>query len=118
MTIGAVHLSDDVAWPVARLVGEIDLSNVEDLRTRLEACVTNRSAGLVLDLSAVTYLDSTGLRLVFRLARELADRQQSLRLVVPPGSVLTRVLALAGVGSVAEVVPEAGRPAAVDEERA
>lgn len=106
MSVGDVQISHDRGWPVARLVGAVDLSNVDDLAQRLEAAVTNRCPGLVVDLSAVTYLDSTGLRLVYRLARQLGDRQQRLRLVVPPGSRITRVLQLAGVGSVAMVVPD------------
>ncbi len=106
MTVGAVHLSGDTGWPLARLTGAVDLSNVEVLTARLEGAVSNRAQGLVLDLSGVTYLDSTGLRLIYRLARRLGDRQQSLRLVVPPTSRILRVLTLAGVQSVAQVVPD------------
>jgi anti-anti-sigma factor len=106
MTVGAVEVSGDAGWPVARLTGAVDLSNVEMLGTRLEAAVSNRAQGLVLDLSGVTYLDSTGLRLVYRLARQLGDRQQRLQLVVPDGSRILRVLTLAGVHSVAQVVPD------------
>jgi len=106
MTIGELHVSDDPGWPVARLVGEVDLSNVEDLGDRLEQAVSNRAHGLILDLSRVTYLDSTGVRLIYRLARKLGDRQQRLRLVVPDESRIRRVLQLAGVASVAQVVPD------------
>lgn len=91
-------------WPVVRLRGEIDLSNVEALYKVAEEAVTNHDAGLVVDLSGVTFLDSTGLRLVFRLARRLGDRQQSLRLVVPEGARIARVLDFAGVSTVAEVL--------------
>jgi len=106
MSAAQVQVSTDAGWPVARLTGAVDLSNVEELGLRLERSVSNRAQGLVLDLSAVTYLDSTGLRLIFRLARQLGDRQQRLRLVVPETSRITRVLTLAGVGSVAEIVPD------------
>jgi anti-anti-sigma factor len=106
MTVGTVEVSDDAAWPVARLTGAIDLSNVEDLGREVERSVSNRARGLVLDLSGVTYLDSTGLRLIYRLARQLGDRQQGLRLVVPDDSRILRVLTLAGVGTVARVVPD------------
>ena len=82
MTVADVRVSDDAGWPLARLTGAVDLSNVEELTARLEGAVSNRALGLVLDLSGVTYLDSTGLRLIYRLARRLGDRQQSLRLVV------------------------------------
>jgi anti-anti-sigma factor len=106
MSVGALDVSDDAAWPVARITGAIDLSNVEELRRQVERAVSNRARGLVLDLSGVTYLDSTGLRLIYRLARQLGDRQQRLRLVVPDGSRIRRVLTLAGVATVAQVVPD------------
>jgi anti-anti-sigma factor len=102
----SVDVSDDAVWPVARMTGAIDLSNVEDLGRQVEGAVSNRARGLVLDLSAVTYLDSTGLRLIYRLARRLGDRQQRLRLVVPDDSRIRRVLTLAGVGTVAPMVPD------------
>ena len=116
MTIGDVQVSGDTGWPVARLTGAVDLSNVEVIGARLEAAVSNRAQGLVLDLSGVTYLDSTGLRLVYRLARQLGDRQQRLRLVVPEDSRILRVLTLAGVHSVAQVVPDLAHLSHVTEE--
>jgi anti-anti-sigma factor len=104
MNLAELAVSAQDPWPVARLTGQVDLSNVDGLAARLEAAVTNRSEGLVLDLSGCTYLDSTGLRMLFRLARRLGDRQQGLRLVVPTVARVARVLHYAGVASVAEVV--------------
>jgi anti-anti-sigma factor len=106
VTVADVQLSGDAGWPVARLTGAVDLSNVEVLTARLEGAVSNRAQGLVVDLSGVTYLDSTGLRLIYRLARRLGDRQQRLRLVVPDDSRIRRVLTLAGVGTVTQMVPD------------
>ncbi len=101
MTAGEVADGSGAAWPVVRLSGEIDLSNAEALGTAAEGAVSNRAAGLVLDLSGVTFLDSTGLRLVFRLARRLRDRQQALRLVVPSDARIARLLTMSGVATVA-----------------
>ena len=106
MTLDEVGADDVSAWPVVRLSGEIDLSNAEALGAAAESAVSNRARGLVLDLSEVTFLDSTGLRLVFRLARRLRDRQQALRLVVPDGARIARLLMMSGVASVAEVVSQ------------
>ena len=103
------------AWPVVRLRGDIDLSNADALAETAEAAVPNSAEGLVLDLSGVSYLDSTGVRLVFRLARRLGDRQQSLRLVVPEGARIGRVLDYAGVSTVAEVL-QAYDPGPTNEE--
>ena len=103
MTVATVRIDGDADWPVARLTGEVDLSNVEDLTAEVEAAVSNRALGLVLDLTDVTYLDSTGLRLIFRLLRKLQDRQQELCLVVPDDALILRVLRLGGVPDVVTV---------------
>jgi anti-anti-sigma factor len=81
---------DDVV--VARLSGEVDLSNAGTVGDELTAAVPNRALGLVLDLSETTYLDSSGVSLVFDLADRLRRRQQQLRLVAPAQAPLRRVL--------------------------
>jgi anti-anti-sigma factor len=98
-------VGNDPSWPVARLSGEIDLSNVDDLTAALEQTVGNGAMGLVVDLTDVTYLDSTGVRLLFRLARQLRDRQQTLHLVVPDRARTRRILELSGVLLVATTTP-------------
>lgn len=103
------HRPDDVR-PVASVVGDVDLSNAEVIAQSLRQLVPNTAAGLVLDLSRVTYLDSTGIRLIFQLARELADRQQDVRVVVVHASPLRRVLLLAGVSAAMPVLCEHGVP--------
>jgi anti-anti-sigma factor len=77
---------------VARLAGEVDLANVGTVGDELKAAVPNRALGLVLDLAGTTYLDSSGVSLVFDLADRLRRRQQHLRLVAPAGAPLRRVL--------------------------
>ena len=81
---------DDVV--VARLGGEVDLSNATEVGDELTAAVPNSALGLVLDLTATEYLDSSGVHLVFELAERLRRRQQQLRIVVPAGAPIRRVL--------------------------
>jgi anti-anti-sigma factor len=81
---------DDVV--VARLSGEIDLSNAAQVGEDLGAGVPNSALGLVIDLTATEYLDSSGVHLVFDLAERLQRRQQQLRVVVPEGAPIRRVL--------------------------
>ena len=97
-------LEGDRTRPVARLSGDIDLTNVSELAEALARSVENTALGLVVDLSQVTYLDSTGLRLLFRLSTSLQSRQQDLHLVVPHASPLRRVLVLAGVEETAPLL--------------
>ncbi len=81
--------------------GEIDSSNAAELRLALSERLPSASSALVLDLSAVTYLDSSGIHLLFDLGRRLAARRQALRLVVPDGAPMRRVLELCAVDAVA-----------------
>lgn len=82
---------------IARLTGELDLSNVHDIGDGLTATLTSETVGLVLDLSALAHLDSAGLRLVFDLRQRLATARQRLVAVVPPGSPIREILDLAAV---------------------
>ena len=104
MTPVDLRFRGDLLRPVVSLSGEVDGSNADDLAERIAAAIRNDALSLVLDLSKVTYLDSSGVRLVFRLARGLRDRQQDLHLVVPCGSRVRRLLELAGVDVVARVL--------------
>ena len=86
---------DDVV--VARIEGEIDMSNAPAIGNRLRDLLTNRSEALVVDLGPTTYLDSSGLALLFSLAEELQSRQQRLHVVVPEGSQLIRAIRITGL---------------------
>ena len=80
--------------PVVRLEGELDISKAADLREGLVGVVTNEDFGLVLDLTAVTYLDSSAITVLFALADRLRARQQLLTAVVPASAMIRRVLGL------------------------
>lgn len=82
---------------VARITGEVDLSNVATIRDALTQGVPNHALALVLDLSPITYLDSAGIQLVYRLREDLRVRGQNLVLVIPPVSAANAALRLAGV---------------------
>jgi anti-anti-sigma factor len=89
-----VTLESDGDTTVAHVHGEIDLSNVNDIRTVLLEAVSHESECLVLDLTDTTYLDSTGVRLLFELAERLQGRRQELRLVVHEDAMVHRVIVL------------------------
>lgn len=83
---------------IARLRGEIDLSNADEISAELEAAADARGAdgaGLILELSDVDYLDSAGVRMLFRVARAVSDAGGTVRVVVPRDGQIRRVLELA-----------------------
>jgi stage II sporulation protein AA (anti-sigma F factor antagonist) len=81
---------------VARVEGEIDLSNADGLCHQIAEAVPNQALGLVMDFSRVGYLDSAGIRLLFDMVRRLDRRQQRLATVVSPGSHVREILEMAG----------------------
>ena len=76
--------------------GELDVVVAPALHPDVPALVES-ARGDVLDLSQVTFFDSSGVRLVDRLARECGRVQAQFRVVAPPGSVSRRVLELVGL---------------------
>ena len=91
---------------IARLMGEIDLANARAIGSLVTGAVPNDASGVVLDLSDTTYLDSSGVHLVFDLNERLVARQQRLVLAIPAESRIRRVLELVNVESVVPVVTE------------
>jgi anti-sigma B factor antagonist len=88
---------------VARISGEIDISNVGGVRRKLTEAVTSAARGLVVDISGTTYLDSSGVYLLFDLHRALEGRQQQLCVVAPPTTPSTRVLLITGFDRIVPV---------------
>jgi len=97
MPLGDLKLESIAGLPVARLSGEIDRSNAAELGERVATAIGDQGGGLVVDLTEVAFLDSTGVRMLFELAAELKRRQQALRVVVPDGSHLGQLLDTVGL---------------------
>lgn len=71
----------------AALSGEIDLSTVAAVQERLDAALDGGVALLVVDLREVTFLDSSGLRLILQLDQRQRTAGARLALVHGPRRV-------------------------------
>jgi anti-anti-sigma factor len=89
---------------IAALHGEIDPSNARELGRELSTGVPNDAMGVVLDLTAVDYLDSSGVQMVFEVAERLEARQQRLAVVVPTGAPARKVLDIVSLDATAPLV--------------
>jgi anti-anti-sigma factor len=105
VNLADIHFSDHDRVAVARLTGEVDLSNVDSIESAITESTPNLALVLILDVSALDYLDSAGIHLVYRLREKLRTRGQSLRLVIPPHSPANDALRLAGIAQVVETAP-------------
>jgi anti-sigma B factor antagonist len=63
--------------------GEADLHSAPELRERLRMAVDGGATELVLDLSGVTFIDSTTLGVLLGSMRRLREVDGQIRLVVP-----------------------------------
>jgi anti-anti-sigma factor len=94
------HLSvrsvrDDDVHTIA-LVGEMDLANAADVERELIRAEATNATQIVVDLSELAFMDSTGIRLLITAhARSRTDGNRLL-LIRPPARVF-RVLTIAGV---------------------
>lgn len=103
--MASVRVEDHDGVAVASVSGEVDISNVDELARTLTG-LSNLHLGLVVDLSAVEYLDSTGISLLHDLALRLRQRGQVLAVASPPGSPPRRMLELTGLSVQATVCDE------------
>jgi anti-anti-sigma factor len=92
--LAAVEVCDAEVAPVVTLRGEVDLSNAASVRQRIVEALPHGAGGLVLDLTATTYLDSSGIRMLFDLAAGMEARRQRLVLVLTETALVRRLLVL------------------------
>lgn len=91
-----VTTTSDDRLAVIAASGELDLATVAQVRSALAAEMgTGRST--VLDLTDVTFMDSTGVALLVRSMQAAKRADRDLRVVAAPGGAVERVLAMAGV---------------------
>ena len=94
----SVHAQPDRAGGIRVLVGtgELDVAALPPVLPTVPDLVAG-AAGVVLDLTAVTFFDSSGVRLVDALARACAGTGAQFRVVAPHRVLARRVLEIVGL---------------------
>ncbi len=82
--------------PVLHLEGELDLAVAEELEQQLLHALRGADERLCIDLSEVTYIDSSSVRALLRAAAIAHDRGKRVQVTSASG-ISRRVLELAGV---------------------
>lgn len=75
-----IEKSDADGITTLKLSGEIDLHASPVLRAELQKCVQAKTPALLLDFSAVDYIDSSGLATLIEYIRETSSFQGKLAL--------------------------------------
>ena len=115
-------LSEVHGVPMLQLSGNIMINLTEpQFRAALKKAVeeVEQTKGtrsvLVVDFSELSYLDSIGLRTLMQETAELRKRGGEVRLVIPPGGGVGRILGVTRVGDMFSIYSEV--PAATEERR-
>jgi anti-anti-sigma factor len=102
---------------VIAAAGEIDLTNAGSFRDALLTALNAGAFGLIVDLTAATFLDSAGVNALVRASRRASATGATLRLAVAAPALL-RVLNLVGVDQLIEVHPSVAEAVASLPDRA
>jgi anti-anti-sigma factor len=77
--------------------GEIDLGTTPMLREALLPVLEHQTGPVVVDLSEVPFMDSTGVHVLVDTLRQLGPQNRPLAIVCPEGGQVHRLLALVGL---------------------
>jgi anti-anti-sigma factor len=91
-----VTVDTEVAPAVVRAVGELDASSSDDLLRAIDAAVAT-GHGLVLELADVTFIDSSGLRVVTIGVRQARDAGYRFT-IASASDAVRRIFDMTGVG--------------------
>jgi anti-sigma B factor antagonist len=80
-----------------RLSGELDMATARRLEAAVAAAVRREEAELVIDLTDVRFMDSTGLRALLRARRECELRDRSFFLIPAPHGDQHRLFEVSGL---------------------
>jgi anti-sigma B factor antagonist len=90
---------DQDGFSITEVSGEVDVHTAPDLDQRLSEVIEAGSRKLVVDLSAVDFLDSTGLGVLVKALKEVRDEAGSVAVVATTDRI-TKVFRITGLDSV------------------
>lgn len=101
----SVTVSSDGDRSTVALRGELDLSGIDRARQAIEQAESAESPLLVLDLSELEFIDSTGLEVMLRAARRAHDSGRRL-IVARPSRYVRRLLEMTAIDQSLDIVED------------
>ncbi|MGH3814686.1 MAG: STAS domain-containing protein [Pseudonocardiaceae bacterium] len=105
MTAARVKTSAENGSVRIAVSGEIDLANAAAVEDEFREAISHQPATVSVDLTELTYMDSTGMRILFGLAFRLQELRIVLELIVPLNSPTRRLIELSGFDTLAVLRP-------------
>ena len=88
---------------VAEISGRIDGMNAADFEKALSDCMSDSDTAVILDLSALNYISSAGLRSILLTAKNLSKQDAKFKLCEVPDPIL-EIIKIAGFDRIIDVV--------------
>lgn len=89
-------IAEDSGWTVVQVTGEVDIYTAPVLREQIVDLISDGCRRLVIDMQAVTFIDSTGLGVLIGALKRLRGGNGELRVVAATQPVL-RMLRVTGL---------------------
>jgi len=89
---------------VVKPSGDLDIASVDEFRKELDDATLESEETLIVDLSDVGFMDSTGLRVILETNERLRREHRSVAVVAPRGTAAAVLLTLAGLRRTLTVV--------------
>jgi anti-anti-sigma factor len=89
------HVTSESSDGSQRIIasGELDIATVPVLEEAFDAAVATSAARIVVDLASITFIDSTGLRLLIKMTETCADGRLGIRST----AIVDRLLQVTGL---------------------
>ncbi|MCQ3810795.1 MAG: STAS domain-containing protein [Acidimicrobiia bacterium] len=97
-----VSIASRGQWEILTVTGEIDMATAPRFRQRLLAVISTGAQNVVIDLSGVDFIDSTGLGVLMGAAKRVRSSGGDIRLVMA-GSRLAELIELTRLDRVLDV---------------
>jgi anti-sigma B factor antagonist len=106
--VNPLTVSDERVGDDARVVlaGELDIGSSPEVEKVLQRVEAGGPANLTIDLRGLTFMDSTGLRMLVAADKRARDQARTLRIIRGPAPV-QRILDLTGLGDKLPLVDDA-----------
>ena len=85
---------------VLHLSGELDVTNVKQVRSAVDAFVSSQTERLIFDLEGLQFMDSSGIALLVSVAQKVREVQ-----VRNPSGIVRRLMELTGLTDTLHVTP-------------
>ena len=98
LSIDINNNTENRAWEIC-LIGEVDISNVHEFKEQIETALAKVEQNILIDLSGLDYIDSTGLGIIIGVYSSIKDKGLTIK-VANPGDSIKKLINITGLDKI------------------